>query len=217
MKDIKTNEVSFFDQIPGACSEWYYGLSREQGDLYEAEELFRSGHPVEGNTLCLVRYPDGTVHFPCPKTDGTYTEEPVYLDGCIYYFNADFRQGVIRIFCFRCDSAEVSLAAELPMDSVTNCYNLKLHTAPLCLTRQGDDGMFEILWPERISFRMRSHESFFLREGGLLYFSKWHEKGKGANYRYWEETVARDLSGKLLEVLPGDVRLMPNGELWHLY
>ena len=63
---------------------------------------------------------------------------------------------------------------------------------------------------------MDPHESFFLRENDRLYFSKWHEEGDGPTYRYWEETVVRDLEGTIIETLPGDVRLMPDGELWHL-
>ena len=63
---------------------------------------------------------------------------------------------------------------------------------------------------------MGERESFFLRDGDRLFFNKWHEEGDGADYRYWEETVVRSLDGRVLEVLPGDVRLMPNGELWHL-
>ena len=47
-------------------------------------------------------------------------------------------------------------------------------------------------------------------------FSKWYETGEGPDYRYWEETVIRDLKGNLLETLPGDIRIMPNGELWYL-
>ena len=63
---------------------------------------------------------------------------------------------------------------------------------------------------------MGDHESFFLRDGDKLYFSRWHEEGEGEDYRYWEETVVRNLEGEITEILPGDVRIMPNGEMWHL-
>ncbi len=106
--------------------------------------------------------------------------------------------------------------AELPLEAARNCYNLRLHVAPLSLTRQGDEDVFEILWPERVSFELGTHESFFLRQGGRLFFNKWYEEGDGPDYRYWEETVVRDLEGRVVETLPGDVRVMPNGELWHL-
>lgn len=76
--------------------------------------------------------------------------------------------------------------------------------------------MFEIIWPEQVHFPMGQHESFFLWEGEKLYFSKWYEEGDGPDYRYWEETVIRDLGGNHLETLSGDVRVMPNGEVWHL-
>ena len=84
------------------------------------------------------------------------------------------------------------------------------------MTRQGEEGLFEIIWPERISFKMDPHESFFLRADDRLYFWKWYEEGDGSDYRYWEETVVRSMEGKVLEILPGDVRIMPDGEMWHL-
>ncbi len=98
-----------------------------------------------------------------------------------------------------------------------DCCNLNLQTAPITLTRQcAGTGEFEIVWPERVSFPMDGHDSFFLRDGGKLYFNRWHEEGAGLGCRYWEETVVRDLQGEILETLSGDVKQMPNGEIWHI-
>ncbi len=69
---------------------------------------------------------------------------------------------------------------------------------------------------ERVTFPMDEHDSFFLRDGERLFFSRWHEEGDGEDYRYWEETIARDLKGEVTETLPGDVMLMPDGEMWYL-
>lgn len=216
MKTINTHGITYIEPVPDGTSEWYYGISYEHGDLYEAEEVFHAGEPVKGNSLCLIHYPDGEVFWPLPKEAGTYTEKPVFLEERIYLLNVDFWHGSIRIFCFDCGSHKVDLFQELPLSSVKNCYNLQLHTAPLSLTRQGKEDVFEIIWPEQVRFAMGPHESFFLRDGGRLYFSKWYEEGDGPDYRYWEETVIRDLGGSLLEVLPGDVQIMPNGEMWFL-
>ena len=54
-------------------------------------------------------------------------------------------------------------------------------------------------------------------EHGDLYeaeevFRAGHEDGSN----YYEETVVRSLQGEVTEVLPGDVRIMPNGEMWHI-
>ena len=63
---------------------------------------------------------------------------------------------------------------------------------------------------------MGNHDSFFLRDGDKLYFSRWYEEGDGADYRYWEETVVRNLNGDVTDVFSGDVRIMPNGEMWNI-
>ena len=128
----------------------------------------------------------------------------------------DFTNGKIRIFAFDCENRETNLFKTLLLAQVKSCYNLQLHVSPLSLTRQGEEGQFEIIWPERTAFEMDPHESFFLRAGEKLFFSKWYEEGDGADYRYWEETVVRDLRGNVIEILPGDIQMMPNGELWHL-
>ena len=216
MKTIETGGITYIEPVPGGTDEWYYGIGYEHGDLYEAEELFQMGREIEGRKLCLVRYPDGTVFSPVPKTAGSYCERPVYLDGSVYILNVVFPQNLVQILRFDCASCETGVFVELPLDSIKDCYNLGLNAAPLTLRRQGHEGLFEIYWPERISFEMDGHESFFLRDGERLFFSKWHEEGEGEEYRYWEETVVRDLDGKLLEVLPGDVLVMPNGEKWYL-
>ncbi len=217
MKSIPTDGITYIEPVPEGTGEWYYGISREHGDLYEAEEIFHDGGQILGNSLCLLRYPDGEVYWPVEKRAGTYSDRPAFLDGKIYLLNVDFPGGKIRIFCFDCRSGETGLFTELPLEEVRNCYNLMLHTAPLCLTRQGDEDVFEIVWPERVRFKMDPHESFFLRQGDRLFFSKWYEEGDGPEYRYWEETVVRDLRGDVIGTLPGDVRVMPDGQIWHLH
>ena len=217
MKELKTNGITFIDAVPGGDGSWYYGLSFDQGDLYEAEEIYKDGREVRGREFCLISFPKGEVFRPLQKRTGAYPAEAVYENGKIWFPEADFPAGLIRIFAFDCESHETETAAEIPLSSVTDCYNLQLHVRPLTLTRQGGaDGLFETVWPEKAAFPLDPHESFFLRDGEKLYFNRWDEEGEGDGYRYWEETVVRDLGGNVLEVLPGDVRLMPDGEIWHL-
>lgn len=217
MKIIKTGGITYLERISGGTDEWYYGMDFDCGDLYEAEELFREGKSVPGRKICLVHFPDGEVFFPVPKAEGQYGEVPVYLDGRIYLLNVDFPKGKIQIFCFDCQNHQTALHAEVPLASVKDCYNLGLQTRPLTLSRQCvGDNEFEIVWPEKAHFAMEDHDSFFLRDGDRLFFNRWHEEGDGEGYRYWEETVIRDLQGNVLETLPGDVMLMPDGELWNV-
>ena len=216
MKTIHTDGITYIEPVPEGTPDWYYGLSSDQGDLYEAEEIFLAEGTVRGNEVCLIHYPDGEVFRPFPKSNNIYFEKPVFWNDCIFLLQVDFADGMIRIFRFGCRDHAAAKAYELPLDTVRNCFNLQLHVSPLSLTRQGDEGNFEIIFPEKVCFPMDPHESFFLRQDGRLYFSRWFEEGEGPSYRYWESTVVRDLSGRVIETLPGDIRIMPNGEMWHL-
>ena len=214
-KTVETGGITYIEPVTGATNEWYFGMDNAQGDLYEAEEIFRLGHAVKGRKLCLVHYPDGQVFDPVPKAEGHYSEKPVFYDGGIYIIDVDFPGGSIRIVRFDCNDHRVSIHAELPLASVKDCYNLQLHIAPLTLSRQRGSEL-EIVWPEKIKLSMDDHDSFFMRDGGKLFFNRWHEEGDGADYRYWEETVIRDLDGTVVEDFPGDVMRMPNGKIWYL-
>lgn len=216
MKRIETNGITYLELMAGSQNAWYYGISYEHGDLYEAEELFHMGKKVEGRKLILIHYPDGRVYQPVEKAEGEYLEVPVYYDGGIFVLNVSFTRDQIEIIRFDCQTHTVDKIAALPLETVKNCYNLRLHTRPLTLTRQGNDDMFEIIYPERVSFKMGEHESFFLRDQEKLYFSRWTEEGEGDDYLYYEETVVRSLKGEILEILPGDICLMPHGEFWYL-
>lgn len=50
MKRIITNGITDLEPLAGS-SEWYWGADNASGDLYEAEELFRSGHPIDKTGL----------------------------------------------------------------------------------------------------------------------------------------------------------------------
>ena len=217
MKTIDTEGITYIKLVPYGTDEWYYGISYEHGDLYEAEEVFKEGYDVEGRNLVLIHYPDGEVFRPVPKQPGIYPSEPVYLDGSIYILSVDFPAGIMRIVRFDCDSRKTEVVQELPLSSVKDCYNLHLDVAPLTLTRQRvGTNEFEIIWPEKVQFEMGDHDSFFLRDGDRLYFSRWHEEGDGADYKYWEETIVRNLEGDVIDEFPGDIQVMPNGETWYL-
>ena len=216
VKIIKTDGISYIEPVPGATSVWYYGLDDGLGDLYEAEELFHQGRTIKGRKFCLVHFPDGQVFFPVPKKEGHYSEKPVFLEDGIFIVDVNFPKASIRIIRFDCKDYHTDIHAELPLSSVKDCYNLHLQITPLTLSRQcTGNNEFEILWPERISFSMEDHDSFFMRDGGRLFFNRWHEEGDGADYKYWEETIVRNLNGDVIETIPGDVMQMPNGEIWH--
>jgi len=210
MKTIDLHGITHMEPVRGGTDEWYWSTDYIHGDLYEAEELFRMGHPVQSNLLYLIHYPDGTVYEPIPAVAGQYLGYPVYDNGAVALLTVNFTEGTICILRFR--PGELSEVAQIPLSAVKDCYNLILHTDPLTLTRSPKDGTFEIVWPEQIRFPIEERETLNFRDGDKIYFTIWYED---PDYR--EETVVRSLQdGTVLDRYPGDIRIMPNGEKWNI-
>lgn len=211
MKEINLEGISWLTFIDGS-KDWYCGRTLPAGDLYEAEELAAENRLLSGDVLKLVHWPDGTVYTPLNRQTGVCFGNAVYQDGEIYLLSVDFPGRIIRIHAFDCSVNIVRTAAEIPLDSIEDCYNLCLLASPVTLCRSGKDNRVDIIWPERSSFTVESHESLFLREGDRLYFNRWLED---PDYR--EETIVRNVrTGEIMEQLPGDIQVMPDGTLWHI-
>lgn len=211
MQTIDIHGLTNLDKVRGETKEWYWAMDYTDGDLYEAEELFRQGHTIRSNRLYLIHYPDGKVYEPILPVDGQYFGSPVaYGDGNVALLVVNFIEGMIHILRFLYEQEEVQEITRLPLSRVKDCYNLMLHTSPLSLIRQSNEGMFELIWPEQISFEIDERETLNFREGDKFYFNIWYED---PDYR--EETLIRLLpDGKILNRLPGDIFIMPNGERW---
>ncbi len=214
MKNISTGGITFLEPLGGA-ENLYFGTDAPGGDLYEAEELYRDGGSLTPGRLIFVKYPSGQVTEPVKAGPGQYFGNPVYWDGSVYALLADFPAGEIRILKLDSSLENAQVHAVVPLAELKDCYNLALKTAPLMLTRQTGE-TFEIIWPERRSYEIGNREAFLFRDGDELWFNRWNEEGEGAAYRYWDETVVRNLNGDQLYFLRGDIQIMPNGEKWLL-
>ena len=211
MKRIITNGITNLEPLPGS-REWYWGADYASNDLYEAEELFRSGHPIDKNRLVLVRCPEGTVYEPVCTKPGQYLGRPVYHNGQIVLLLVDFPKEEIRILIFHEAEGTTEPLAVLPLSIVADCYNLMLEASPLMLTRSAHDTQFQIIWPEHRDFAIEDHEIFEFLDGNRLYTSVWYED---PDYR--EEVLVRDYdTGEVLERIPGSLRSMPDGQNWLL-
>ncbi len=204
LQTVKTGGITWLEPLDPDRA-WYWGSDYTSGDLYEAEELYRLGHPVRSNRLVLLRGGDARLFEPVPAREGRYFGRPAVDDGTVVILLADFPAGQVSLLRFEPEGERCETVVTLPLSEVGDCYNLMPHTAPLCLTRQAGD-RFRILWPDRADFPIGPTESFFLRDGEDLYFSRWHED---PDYRV--ETVIRGLDGTVRRVLPGDVMDLPGG------
>lgn len=214
MKIIQTNGITDLVEIPGS-EGWYYGIDCVNGDLYEAEQLYRDKHKICCNRLILLHCPEGKVVEPIVAKDGQYFSNVVCCEGNICILLADFTAGMIRIHRFDVTTERTDLLTELPLSSVEDCYNLLLYTKPLMLTRSSGDA-FQIIWPERVDLCVGTRESFCFREDDRLYFSRWNED-ENHDPEYWDEMVIRRYpTGEVLDVFPGANWELPDGQQWVL-
>lgn len=212
MKRIETQGITYIEPLDGSRGEWYWGTDYASGDLYEAEELFRDGHPVNRNKLIFVHYPDGRAVQPIAAKQGQYFGRPIFYQGKITILLVDFPAGQIRILQYDDAPGQVSMLVEIPLSTVEDCYNLMLKTEPLMLTREGKDDKFQIIWPESVAFQTDGRGAFLFRSQENLYFSSWEE-----NPEYWEETLVRNMrTGEIIERIPGALMFMPDGQRWIL-
>ena len=213
MKELDLHGISFMRPVREGTSEWYYAMDYDNGDIYEAQEIFEHNGHVDGNRLYLIHYPDAEVIEPLASSSNVAIGEPVFYQNKISFISVDFAKECIRIHSFDCEKKDLQKLDEIPLSSVKSCLNLRLFEHPLTLTRQGNDGTLDLVWPEQRTIKIGERESFFYLEDSKLYFNRWDEDPS-----YREETVIRDKeTGELTEVFPGDIHIMPNGEIWHLY
>ena len=211
MKIIEIGGITYLEKFD-SCTEWYWGTNYISGDLYEAEEMFLSGKVINPNRLIFIHYPDGNIFEPMKPEEGQYFGMPAYIEGSIYILRVSFAEKVIRIYKCSDDMCETVLTVELPLDVVKDCYNLRLDGAPLMLTRQGGDYLFQVIWPEKVEFAIGTGENFLFRKENKLFFSEWHEDPE-----YREEVNVREYpTGKILERIQGTEMTMPDGQAWIL-
>ena len=210
MKRIDTQGVTYIEPIGGGG--WYFGMTTPNGDLYEAEELYRDGHPIRQNRLVLIHYPEGRTVQPVPSRPGRYFGHPVYDVGQIILLYVDFPEGQIHLETYDPGAERTAPLAVISLSEVEDCYNLMLRTSPPMLTRQADDKL-QIIWPERAEFDVDPAAGFCFREGERPYFSAWREDPD-----YHEDTVVVDCrTGEVVERLPDTAPMaLPDGQGWIL-
>lgn len=236
IREIKGLENGYFENIEGT-SEWYYShvSSKSFCDLYEAEEIVSDGYTFVGMNCVLIHYPDGKVFKPFEIRENIYVEKPVFLNGKIYFLEVDVDKKVMRViyidseelissnfedgkesnedkFCNISNEDIKHVEAEISLSEVEDCYNLMLKISPMMITRAGNDGYFEIIYPEKKRYNIDVREGFDFRNGDDMYFASWDE-----NPEYEDFIVVRDYeSGEVKSVEKGSIFRMPNGEMWKI-
>ena len=160
----------------------------------------------------FVSYPDGKVIEPIKAQDGQYFGRPIYYNNNIIILIVDFNKQLIKLEQYDDITSEIVNIVSIPLSEVKDCYNLMLNTYPLMLTREGNENVFEIIYPNKIQFPIGNGESFYFRKDDHLYFSVWVE-----DEQYREEVIIRDINtGDIIEKKAGAITVMPDGQVWLL-
>lgn len=208
---IPAGGINYLEILEGT-DRWRWGMDYTNGDLYEAEDLYKDGHEITSNRLIFVSYPEGKVCEPVRASEGQYLGRPVWSEGRVFCLLVDFNCRLVRILRCSEDMSGADALEEISLETVKDCYNLFLDMEPLTLVRQGHENDFQVVWPEKGDFEISPSESFYFRDGERLIFSKWYE-----DPYYREETVIRAYpSGEVLEEIKGAVVRMPDGQKWML-
>lgn len=209
--EIKQCPNSYPERIEGT-NEWFscYDSQMALLDLYEAEEIVKMGNRFTGLTQHLVHFPDGKVYSPFSVQENVYVERPIFEKGIFYFLSVDFSKEIAQIIAYTPDGGETSLIAQVSLDEIEDCYNLKLEVSPLTLGRSDREGTYEIIWPEKRKIALGEYESVCFREGNKLYCSRWGEEPE-----YHECLIVRDIeTGEILEEEEGSLLRMADGVYW---
>jgi len=215
MNLIKIEGISeAYPELVDGTMDWYFCQEGKNCfcDLYEAEEIFKSGENFSGMTCHLIHYPEGTVHSPFRVKENVYIGKPIWDNGKLYFLSVDFHKQKIQIYSYSPDNQDNEMIKEMPLGVVEDCYNLMLKVSPVMLCRDANDGIYEIVWPENKKIEIGKTEGLLFRDGDDLYFSEWYEDPE-----YHENVIIRDLNtGEIKEKYSGYLCKLPKGVYWKI-
>lgn len=133
-------------------------------------------------------------------------------NGKFNFLVVDFHENIIRIAKYTPENEKLEIVTELSLSEVEDCYNLMLETTPLTLGRSGNDGFYEIVWPEKKKIAIGKIETVLFRDEDNLYLSEWYEDPE-----YHENVIVRDIkTGKIIEKSEGYLLRLPNNVYWKI-
>ncbi|MBE6043158.1 MAG: hypothetical protein E7216_02735 [Clostridium thermopalmarium] len=203
-----------YPEIIVGTNEWY-SCSESKGsfcDLYEAEEIINSGKVFQGMNCHLIHFPSGKVYSPFKMQENVYVEKPIWNNGELNFLVINFNTRLLNILKYIPEKQKLERLVELSLSEVKDCYNLKLEIMPLTLGRSGNDGFYQIIWPEKKNITIGETETVLFRDGDKLYLSEWYE-----NPEYHENVIVRDIrTGKIIEKSEGYLCRLANNVYWKI-
>ncbi|MDR2025368.1 MAG: hypothetical protein LBQ71_19485 [Hungatella sp.] len=116
---IKGVSDSYPEPVYGT-NEWYFCKDSNNYfcDLYEAEEIVKSGEVFPGMVCHLIHYPEGTVYSPFERKENVYIERSIWDKGILYFLSVDFYKQIIQIYSYIPDNNRLEMIKELPLGMI---------------------------------------------------------------------------------------------------
>lgn len=123
----------------------------------------------------------------------------------------DFNKRLIQVVKYEPETKNLIILTEIDFSKLGDMINVRLIVTPFALVKHDVHGnAIDFLWPREFHIQLKENELVDFQSEGKLYASRWFEDPE-----YREEIIIRDLvTGKILEISPGYLRMMPDGSTW---
>ena len=184
-------------------------------DFYSIPDWLEKGG-YQGSEIRFLDLEENRVWTPFPKKRNVLYGNALTEEGRIWFLRGDFNCDTVTLMAYR-PGEEPEEIFELPMKDV-NLYNLQILPSPVHIVSQSD--VLACYYPEPFRMPLEPNETAVIIDGDTVWCSAWMEEGVldgeiSDQYRYYETTVRKDRSGKVLSRQTGDLHLFPDG-IWRL-
>lgn len=209
--------VRRFEKIGGNAIEIILGQNRLAYALSRTEDFYdvvdwMTDRTYPGSQILFYDLTNGKVYTPFANEANVVYGKPVYSDGAYYFLRGDFNAEIITLLRYEPASTPEEIKA-FKVDDL-NLYNLELIGEPVRVVSQTIGERFDCYYPERFSLPLGNQESVVLIEDGKVYIDKWIEEGEAPDFRYYDRTIVKDFSGKLISDEIGALTPTPDGTWW---
>ena len=170
----------------------------------------------QGSEIRFLDLTDNTIWVPFTKRENVLYGNTLLWEDKLWFLRGDFNIGQMTLIAFRPGEKPEEIHS-IPVSEV-NLYNLQILPHPVHIVSQSDE--LRCYYPQSFRIPLEPNETAAIIDGDSVWCSAWMEEGVEdgqltKSYRYYETTVEKDRTGKVLSRQTGDLNLFHDG-VWRL-